>query len=83
MAVSSMNEEGVDFVLDCSGLRCPQPVLRAKKTLTKMLSGQTILVISTDGLAMIDVPHFVATSGHELVSKTEQSGKLLFVIKKA
>jgi len=71
-----------NFILDCTGLQCPQPVLRIKKYLGKISLGQTVLVICTDELSMIDVPHFISTTHHKLLSTSTGSAEFRFIIEK-
>lgn len=59
--------------VDTSGLRCPLPVLRARKALSQMAPGQVLRMMATDPAATIDVPHFCAQTGHALLS-TEAGG---------
>ncbi len=54
----------VDVELDCEGLLCPLPVLRARKRLMAMRPGQVLAVRATDAMAAIDLPHFCAEAGH-------------------
>ena len=51
-----------ETVLDLRGLRCPQPVLRAKKALRAMPVGGTLVLECTDPLTVIDVPAFRQTN---------------------
>jgi len=69
------NEARAEVVLDLRGLRCPQPVLRAKKALRTVPVGGVLVLECTDPLTVIDVPHFVNQTGHALQSR-EQNGKL-------
>ena len=55
-----------DVELDLSGLRCPLPVLRTKKALSSMRSGQLLRVYATDPDAAQDIPAFVGRAGHVL-----------------
>lgn len=64
-----------ETVLDLRGLRCPQPVLRAKKALRGVPVGGTLVLECTDPLTVIDVPHFCNQTGHALKAQ-EQKGKL-------
>jgi tRNA 2-thiouridine synthesizing protein A len=57
-----------DAALDCEGLLCPLPVLRARKRLAAMQPGQVLRVTATDPMAAIDLPHFCMESGHALLS---------------
>lgn len=72
-----------DVELDTSGLMCPLPLLRLKKALGTMFSGQVVRVLATDPAAVLDFGVFLDQSGHELLSRSEQSGTLVFVIRKA
>lgn len=60
--------EPADRTLDCEGLLCPLPVLRARKALLAMRPGQVLEVTATDRMAAIDLPHFCAQAGHDFLS---------------
>ena len=64
-----------DIVLDLRGLRCPQPVLRAKKALRNVPVGGVLVMECTDPLTVIDVPHFARQTGYDLIDQ-QQSGQL-------
>jgi tRNA 2-thiouridine synthesizing protein A len=68
--------------LDLSGLLCPLPVLKARKALQAMTSGCEILVLATDPMAAIDMPHFCNQQGHELLAQDKQGETLTFRIKR-
>ena len=68
--------------LDLSGLKCPLPVLRTRKALRAMLSGETLEVVATDPMSSIDIPNLVRETGDILQSSKREAGKLKFVIKK-
>lgn len=70
-------------LLDTSGLKCPLPVLKAKKALKSMAGGERLKVIATDPGAMKDFHHFCDVTGDTLESATEEAGVLTFVIAKA
>lgn len=53
-----------DLDLDCEGLLCPLPVLRARKRLIGMAPGQVLRVRATDAMAAVDLPHFCLQAGH-------------------
>ena len=57
-----------DHVLDAVGLLCPLPVLKARKRLQGLAAGEVLQVLTDDPAALIDIPHFCAEAGHELVS---------------
>ena len=64
-----------ETVLDLRGIRCPQPVLRAKKAMRAIPVGDVLVLECTDPLTVIDVPHFVTQTGHRLVAQ-ERDGDL-------
>lgn len=71
-----------DKELDASGLNCPLPILRAKKTLNEMDSGQVLRIVATDPGSVKDFDSFTKQTGHELLESTEEGGKYMFLIKK-
>ena len=72
-----------DQELDASGLNCPLPILRAKKTLNGMDAGKILHIIATDPGSVKDFEAFAKQTGNELMESKEESGKFLFLIKKA
>jgi tRNA 2-thiouridine synthesizing protein A len=72
-----------DQELDASGLNCPLPILRAKKTLNAMDSGQVLHVIATDPGSVKDFDAFAKQTGNELIESKEEGGKFHFLIKKS
>lgn len=72
-----------DQELDASGLNCPLPILRAKKTLTGMDSGQVLHIIATDPGSVKDFEAFSKQTGNELMESREEGGKFYFLVKKA
>ena len=68
--------------LDYTGLKCPMPVLKTKKELRSLNSGDVIEVIADDVGAKKDIPSLLSKSGDELVELREDNGNLVFVIKK-
>jgi tRNA 2-thiouridine synthesizing protein A len=71
-----------ETVLDLRGLRCPQPVLRAKKALRTVPLGGVLVLECTDPLAVIDVPHFARQTGHDLVEQRREHGLFVFKLVK-
>ncbi len=57
--------------LDALGILCPLPVLKARKRLKALQSGQVLRVLADDPAAVIDMPHFCAEQGHELISASD------------
>jgi tRNA 2-thiouridine synthesizing protein A len=71
-----------ETVLNLRGLRCPQPVLRAKKALRNVAIGGTLVMECTDPLTVIDVPHFVNQTGHTLSAQQRDGDLYIFKIVK-
>ena len=71
-----------DVEVDCAGLLCPLPVLRARKRLIAMTRGQVLRVLATDAMAAIDLPHFCAQSGHEFLGASEENGVSAYLIRR-
>lgn len=63
-------------ILDATGLLCPLPVLRARKRLMDMKPGEMLRLRATDPMARIDIPHFCAEAGHELVETSGPEGEV-------
>ena len=70
-------------VLDAKGLKCPLPVLKARKAMREIPTGGVLRVIATDPGAIKDFEHFCKTTGYELLAAREESGTLVFDIRKA
>ncbi|MEM8688668.1 MAG: sulfurtransferase TusA family protein [Pseudomonadota bacterium] len=73
----------MSVILDTRGLKCPLPVLKARKRLKSLKSGDVLTVEATDPMAVIDFPHFCQESGHELVSQAQEGELYIFKIRKA
>ena len=71
-----------DKELDARGLSCPLPILRTKKSLADMTSGQVLKIIATDTGSVKDVAAFANQTGNNLVSQGEQGGEYFFYIAK-
>lgn len=71
-----------DIVLDLKGLHCPMPVLKTKRALDLMQSGQIIEVISDDKGSKSDISALCKRLGLELISSTEENGIFRFTIRK-
>lgn len=72
-----------DAELDALGLLCPLPVLKARKRLEPLTSGQVLRVLADDPAAVVDMPHFCAEAGHEMIDQDVSGPELVFWIKKA
>jgi len=71
-----------DKELDARGLNCPLPILRAKKSLTEMQSGQVLRVIATDPGSVKDFQAFAKQTGNELLSQAENNKEFEFYLKR-
>lgn len=72
-----------DQELDATGLNCPLPILRAKKSLSAMESGKVLHIIATDPGSMKDFEAFAKQTGNPLLESKEEAGKFYFLIKKS
>jgi tRNA 2-thiouridine synthesizing protein A len=71
-----------DIEIDAIGLKCPLPVLRLQKSLAGLGPRQVARLLASDPMAAIDVPHFCAETGHELIGSAEAAGHHEFLIRK-
>jgi tRNA 2-thiouridine synthesizing protein A len=67
--------------LDAKGLNCPLPILKAKKALGGLATGDTLEVLSTDPGSVKDFEAFCRQTGNELLESNEDSGVYSFLIK--
>jgi len=72
-----------DQELDASGLNCPLPILRAKKALNALTTGQVLRIVATDPGSVKDFEAFSKQTGNDLLSSGEEAGKFIFMIKKS
>ena len=68
--------------VDASGLLCPLPLLRLKKTLMIMASGDVVKIIATDPAAHLDFGVFTNQAGHQIIELIKQDNQQIFYIKK-
>jgi tRNA 2-thiouridine synthesizing protein A len=68
--------------LDASGLSCPLPVLKARKILIGMQPGETLEVVTTDPMSVVDMPVFCAQAGHIIVREEKQDDRFIFAIER-
>jgi len=68
--------------LDCKGLSCPMPVVKTKKALTEMKSGEVLKMEATDKGSKQDITAFTKRTGDELLEVKEEGGTFVFFIKK-
>ena len=68
--------------LDCRGLNCPLPILKAKKALADMVSGETLRVVSTDAGSLRDFQAFARQTGNELLEQSTLGSDFLHVLRR-
>lgn len=69
-------------VIDARGHRCPVPTLRLRKALEGVAPGATVRLLADDPMAKIDVPHFAAEAGHEVIEAAEAEGGITFRVRR-
>ena len=73
---------GESVTIDVRGLKCPLPVLKAARRMQPHPAGTRFLLIATDPMAAIDVPHFCGEQGHKLLARSQAGEELRFEIEK-
>jgi TusA-related sulfurtransferase len=68
--------------IDTRGLNCPLPVLKAKKALASLQSGETLKIVSTDPGSMRDFQAFARQTGNDLVEQTTVDGDFIHVLRR-
>jgi len=71
-----------DKELDARGLACPLPVVKTRKALNDLTSGQVLKVLSTDSGSVADMKAFAEQTGNELVNSSQDGGTYLFYFKR-
>ena len=78
----SMQDVSPDKTLDARGLSCPMPMLKTKKTLKDMQSGQVLEVLGTDPGSKNDIPDFCKKNNHEFLGyEDDPAGHTRYLIK--
>jgi tRNA 2-thiouridine synthesizing protein A len=71
-----------DKELDASGLACPMPIVKTKKSLAGMRSGEVLRVLATDPGSVPDMAAFAEHTGHALLSSGREGDRYVFLLKK-
>lgn len=71
-----------DKEIDTRGLNCPLPILKAKKALSEMSTGQTLKVVSTDAGSMRDFQAFAKQTGNELIDQQTVNEEFVHVLRR-
>ena len=77
-----MSDLTIDVELDTRGLNCPLPILKAKKALADMLTGQLLRVVSTDAGSTRDFQAFARQTGNELMEQKTEGVEFIHVLKR-
>lgn len=72
----------VNKELDARGLNCPLPILKAKKALAEMFTGELLRVVSTDPGSMRDFQAFARQTGNQLVEQAQNDGDFVHVLRR-
>jgi tRNA 2-thiouridine synthesizing protein A len=72
----------IDMELDARGLNCPLPILRAKKSIAQLASGQVLKITATDPGSVKDFESFCKQTGNELLQSGDENGEFVFLLKK-
>lgn len=71
-----------DKLLDAKGLACPMPIVKTKKSMNDMETGQVLEIHTTDKGAQADLAAWSRSGGHDLLQSTEENGVFKFWIRK-
>jgi tRNA 2-thiouridine synthesizing protein A len=71
-----------DEILDVRGLSCPMPILRIKKTMERLLTGQVLEVLGTDPGTRNDLPTWARRAGNEYLGEKQKDGFFHFYVRK-
>lgn len=71
-----------DQELDCSGLACPMPILKTKKAVDALQTGQVLKMTATDPGSLPDMQAWTSKTGHELLGHEQEGEKFIFYIKR-
>lgn len=80
MQNTTLNKYNIDKQLDACGLRCPLPIMHTKLEISKLTSGQIMLVIATDPSFRLDCAVFIRQTGHLLLHSWQEGEKYYFVL---
>lgn len=69
-------------VVEAKGLACPMPLVRTKKTMDELQSGDIIEVLATDKGSKADLTAWAKSTGHQLIETKEENGVFIFLIQK-
>ena len=79
---SGSRAAAADREVDARGLNCPLPILRTKKALNDMTSGQLLKVVATDPASQRDFQAFSRQTGNALVDQSASNGEFIFLLRR-
>jgi len=71
-----------DYILDASGLYCPEPVMLLHNQIRDMAVGETVQVMATDPSTQRDIPKFCTFLGHDLLQQDCSDGNFIYLLRK-
>ena len=77
-----MSHIQIDQELDCRGLACPLPILRTKKVIDRMGSGQVLKMVATDPGSIRDMDAWTSRTGNDLVESSQGDGEFVYYVRK-
>jgi len=78
-----MSDITIARTFDARGLLCPMPIVKANKEMKSLAPGEVLKVLATDRGAIADFPAWADDTGNELIEWYEESGTLVFYLRKA
>lgn len=81
-ATTATGHSAFDMEVDATGLTCPLPILRAKKALAQLASGQVLRIVTTDRNAIRDFQAFAKQTANVLLAQQEQGGKVVHFLRR-
>jgi tRNA 2-thiouridine synthesizing protein A len=72
----------MEELLDLTGLKCPLPALMTRKALAGLPPGATVIVLTSDPLAVVDIPHMCGEEGHTVENVASEGGTSRFRIRR-
>ncbi|MDP3650590.1 MAG: sulfurtransferase TusA family protein [Rhodoferax sp.] len=72
----------IDKEIDTRGLNCPLPILKAKKALAELVSGQVLKVVATDAGSLRDFQAFAKQTGNELIGQETQGEEYIHLLRR-
>jgi tRNA 2-thiouridine synthesizing protein A len=77
------SEDKTSPLFDYRGLKCPLPVLKARRALSQLEAGANVTILADDPASPLDMAHFCQTEGHHLLASQEVDGFYRFILMKA